>query len=102
MVRDADEQPCSAHSAEILSRFTDRLMPWVHYIPIQADYSDLWDAFVFFRGDLKGDNNHEDLARKIASAGWDWSRTFWRKEDMTAYNYRFVFCLTISYYSMVN
>ncbi|SJL16213.1 uncharacterized protein ARMOST_19732 [Armillaria ostoyae] len=68
--------------------FTDRLMPWVHYIPIQVDYSDLWDALVFFRGDLKGDNNHEDLARKIASAGRDWSRTFWRKEDMTAYNYR--------------
>ncbi|KAK0215637.1 glycosyltransferase family 90 protein [Armillaria fumosa] len=68
--------------------FTDRLMPWVHYIPIQGDYSDLWDALVFFRGDLKGDNNHEDLARKIASAGRDWSRTFWRKEDMTAYNFR--------------
>ncbi|PBK80584.1 hypothetical protein ARMGADRAFT_949531 [Armillaria gallica] len=68
--------------------FTDRLMPWVHYIPIQVDYSDLWDTLVFFRGDLKGDNNHEDLARKIASAGRDWSRTFWRKEDMTAYNYR--------------
>ncbi|KAG7440347.1 uncharacterized protein BT62DRAFT_1080961 [Guyanagaster necrorhizus] len=68
--------------------FTDRLMPWVHYIPIQVDYSDLWDTLVFFHGDLKGDNNHDDLARKIASAGRDWSHTFWRKEDMTAYNYR--------------
>ncbi|KAK0449629.1 glycosyl transferase family 90-domain-containing protein [Desarmillaria tabescens] len=68
--------------------FTDRLMPWVHYVPIQVDYSDLWDALVFFHGDLKGDNDREDLARKIASAGRNWSRTFWRKEDMTAYNYR--------------
>ncbi len=77
-------------------RFTDRLMPWVHYIPIQVDYSDLWDTLVFFHGDLKGDNNHDDLARKIASAGRDWSHTFWRKQDMTAYNYRFVFDAIIS------
>ncbi|KAK0204215.1 hypothetical protein DFS33DRAFT_1384472 [Desarmillaria ectypa] len=69
-------------------RFTDRLMPWVHYIPIHVDYSDLRDILVFFHDDLKGDNNHQDLARKIASAGRDWSRTFWRKEDMTAYNHR--------------
>ena len=77
-------------------RFTDRLMPWVHYIPIQVDYSDLWDTLVFFHGDLKGDNNHDDLAEKIASAGRDWSHTFWRKQDMTAYNYRFVFDPIIS------
>ncbi|KAK0482416.1 glycosyltransferase family 90 protein [Armillaria novae-zelandiae] len=78
---------------------THRLMPWVHYIPIQVDYSDLWDALVFFRGDLKGDNNHEDLARKIASAGRNWSRTFWRKEDMAAYNYRYVVGFVVSYFS---
>ncbi|KAK0442128.1 hypothetical protein EV421DRAFT_1736373 [Armillaria borealis] len=36
-------------------------------------------------GDLKHDN-HEDLARKLASIDRDGGRTFWRKEDMTAYN----------------
>ncbi|KAK2464643.1 hypothetical protein APHAL10511_003336 [Amanita phalloides] len=28
----------------------DRIQPWVHYVPIQVDYSDLYDALVFFRG----------------------------------------------------
>jgi len=69
-------------------RFTDRVAPWVHYIPVQVDLSDLYDSLVFFRGDPNGDNAHDDLARKIASAGRQWSKTFWRKEDLTAYMFR--------------
>ncbi|KAG1896164.1 uncharacterized protein F5891DRAFT_1055434 [Suillus fuscotomentosus] len=30
--------------------FTHRIAPWVHYIPIQTDYSDLYDAFPLFCG----------------------------------------------------
>ena len=60
----------------------------MHYIPIQMDYSDLHDAFIFFRGDLKGDFGHDDLAKKIAEQGREWALSFWRLEDLTAYNFR--------------
>ncbi|KAF7377994.1 SPX domain-containing protein [Mycena sanguinolenta] len=61
--------------------FTDRLAPWVHYVPIQNSYSDLLDGLVFFRA-------HDKAAERIAAAGREWSRRFWRKEDMVAYMYR--------------
>lgn len=68
----------------------DRIAPWVHYVPIQLDMSDLHDSLAFFRGDGNGDGAHEDLARKIAMAGRQWSKTFWRREDLVAYFYRCV------------
>ncbi|KAJ7678062.1 glycosyl transferase family 90-domain-containing protein [Mycena polygramma] len=68
--------------------YIDRIAPWVHYIPIQVDLSDLHDAVVFFRGDASGVGAHEDLARKIAAAGRVWSKTFWRREDLVAYFFR--------------
>ncbi|KAG5645658.1 hypothetical protein DXG03_005495 [Asterophora parasitica] len=72
--------------------FLDRIEPWVHYVPVQVDYSDMYDALVFFRGGLYGEGAHPELARKIARDGRTWSRTFWRKEDVTAYVYRQVCC----------
>jgi hypothetical protein len=75
-----------------IHRFTDRLAPWVHYVPIQIDYSDLYDALVFFRGDLAGRGAHEDLASRIAREGREWSLKFWREEDMIAYLFRCVLC----------
>ncbi|KAJ7474737.1 glycosyl transferase family 90-domain-containing protein [Mycena latifolia] len=68
--------------------FTDRIAPWVHYVPIQNSYADLLDALVFFRGDPSGANAHDDMARRIAGAGREWSRRYWRKEDLVAYMYR--------------
>jgi hypothetical protein len=72
-------------------RYADRIAPWVHYVPVQVDNSDLYDVLLFFRGDGNGDGAHEDLARKIAVAGRQWSKKFWRKEDLIAYMFRFVF-----------
>lgn len=63
----------------------------MHYVPVQVDYSDLFDAYVFFRGGLYGEGNNDDLAQKIASAGRTWSLSFWRQEDMTAYFFRWGF-----------
>jgi len=83
-------------------RYTDRIQPcelavearsgryslWltgnigVHYVPVKADLTDLYDVLTFFRG------GHDDLARNIAVAGKDWSKTFWRKEDMVSYQFR--------------
>ncbi|KAG6884641.1 hypothetical protein C0993_009358 [Termitomyces sp. T159_Od127] len=68
--------------------FTDRIAPWVHYIPVQMDLSDLADSLTFFRGDPNGDGAHDDLAKKIAMAGREWSSRFWRREDLTAYMFR--------------
>jgi len=68
--------------------YQERIAEWVHYIPVSLDYSDLYDSLTFFRGDLNGANAHDDLALKIAIAGRDWSKTFWRREDMTAYMFR--------------
>ncbi|KAF9481733.1 hypothetical protein BDN70DRAFT_830395 [Pholiota conissans] len=70
--------------------YADRVAPWVHYVPIQIDLSDLYDALFFFRGDGNGDGAHEHLARKIAVAGRQWSKTFWRKEDLIAYFFRLI------------
>ncbi|KAF8918437.1 glycosyl transferase family 90-domain-containing protein [Mucidula mucida] len=61
--------------------FLDRVQPWVHYVPVQVDLSDLHDALVFFRGGLDGVGRHDDLARKIALEGNAW-------KDMIAYLFR--------------
>ncbi|KAK7043936.1 hypothetical protein VNI00_008102 [Paramarasmius palmivorus] len=68
--------------------FTDRIQPWVHYVPTQIDLSDLWDTFAFFHGDPDGTNHHDEFAREIGNDAWQWSRSFWRREDMVAYNFR--------------
>ncbi|OCF73807.1 hypothetical protein I204_05651 [Kwoniella mangroviensis CBS 8886] len=62
--------------------YTDRIQPWVHYIPIKADLTDLYDVLSFFRG------GHDDMAKEIAMEGKNWSKFFWRKEDMIAYQFR--------------
>ncbi|KAJ7457208.1 glycosyl transferase family 90-domain-containing protein [Mycena galericulata] len=68
--------------------FTDRIAPWVHYVPIQTSYADLLDVLVFFRGDPAGAGAHDEMAARIAAAGREWSRRYWRKEDLVAYMYR--------------
>ncbi|WVF68637.1 hypothetical protein IAT40_003407 [Kwoniella sp. CBS 6097] len=80
--------------------WTDRVQPWVHYVPIQVDYSDLYDAMAFFQGDSHSHSNsatsdstsdtpgEPTLARDIAEAGREWAHTHWRKEDMVAYTFR--------------
>ncbi|KAJ8073632.1 hypothetical protein PM082_011910 [Marasmius tenuissimus] len=68
--------------------YSDRVQPWVHFVPVQVDLSDLYDSLMFFRGDPNGDGAHEDLAKKIGAQGREWSKAFWRKEDLTAYFFR--------------
>ncbi|KAK2467913.1 hypothetical protein APHAL10511_000208 [Amanita phalloides] len=70
--------------------YLDRVAPWLHYVPIQVDLSDLHDALVFFRGDANGEGAHDNLARRIAMAGRQWSKTFWRREDLVAYFFRLI------------
>lgn len=68
--------------------WTDRIQPWVHYVPVKVDYSDLYDAFAFFAGDVDGRGGEDELARGVATAARQWSSTFFRDVDMTAYVFR--------------
>ncbi|EIW72778.1 hypothetical protein TREMEDRAFT_26330 [Tremella mesenterica DSM 1558] len=61
--------------------YTARVQPWVHYVPLKADLTDMYDVFSFFR-------HNDHLAKEIATAGKIWSKTFWRHEDMVAYQFR--------------
>ncbi|ESK83594.1 glycosyltransferase family 90 protein [Moniliophthora roreri MCA 2997] len=63
--------------------FMDRIQPWVHYVPVQVDLVDLWDAYAFLR-----EGKNDELARGIGGNAYEWSRKFWRREDMVAYNFR--------------
>ena len=63
-------------------RYTDRIQPWVHYIPIKADLTDLYDVLTFFRA------GHDSMGEEIATEGKKWSKAFWRREDMVAYQFR--------------
>ncbi|KZO93944.1 glycosyltransferase family 90 protein, partial [Calocera viscosa TUFC12733] len=70
--------------------YTDRIQPWVHYVPLQVDLSDLYDVLTFFRGDVArgGRGAHDEVAQKLAGQGREWARTHWRREDMVAYTFR--------------
>ena len=61
---------------------------WLHFIPAQVDYSDLWDIMAFFRGGPKGEGAHDALGKEIAVAGKEWAHTHFRYVDMEAYTFR--------------
>lgn len=61
--------------------FSDRIQPWLHYVPLKVDYADLYDSLVFFKG-------NDALAREIAENAREWTERFYRREDMVAYAFR--------------
>lgn len=58
---------CSLTSLLVLARVDS-------YVPIKVDYSDLYDAMTFFRGGPDGNNGHDELGKKIGTAGKEWAR----------------------------
>ncbi|KAK9897476.1 glycosyltransferase family 90 protein [Cystobasidium minutum MCA 4210] len=75
--------------ATIFQEFwTDWAIPWLHFIPLQVDYSDIYDVMAFFRGGPNGENGHDHLAREIAMAGKAWAKEHMRWEDIEAYTFR--------------
>ncbi|TKA58044.1 hypothetical protein B0A53_00446 [Rhodotorula sp. CCFEE 5036] len=78
--------------------YQDMIQPWVHYVPIQTDFSDLWTTMAFFAGDNLGQGAHDDLAKEIAMAGKDWAEKHWRWVDMEVYMYR----LLLEYARMIH
>ncbi|KAK4056641.1 hypothetical protein OIO90_002193 [Microbotryomycetes sp. JL221] len=70
--------------------YGDRIQPWVHYVPVKVDYSDLYDIMTFFRGSPDGKNDHDELGRKIGLQGKQWAQDHWREQDMASYMFRLV------------
>ncbi|KAG8901563.1 Glycosyltransferase Family 90 domain containing protein [Tulasnella sp. 408] len=99
---DIDEVGCSSRFRRLLNSrslvlkatihpewYTDRIQPWLHYIPLKYDYSDLYDVLAFFLGDVHGKAKGNDaMAASIGVAGRKWATTYWRREDMVAYVFR--------------
>ncbi|KAK4049073.1 Protein O-glucosyltransferase 2 [Microbotryomycetes sp. JL201] len=70
--------------------YIDRIQPWVHYVPVSVNYSELWDIMAFFKGDVTGQVGHDRLAKEIALEGKRWAEQYWRWEDMQAYFLRLI------------
>ncbi|KAG8888545.1 F-actin-capping protein subunit alpha [Tulasnella sp. 332] len=64
---------------------TDRMMPYYHYIPIQHDFSDLYNNVAFFTGMPNGRGAHDATAKMIGSNAVQYVRNHWRWEDMEVY-----------------
>ena len=65
-----------------------RLMPWVHFVPMDNRFLDFWGIMEYFIG-YKGKHvdipAHDAEAEKIAIAGQKWANKVLRKEDMQIY-----------------
>lgn len=89
-------------SAPVLSTvfrewFTDRLFPWVHFIPIDVRYHSLHNTLTYFlglmyRGHLNGRQHvtegRKNDARWIADQSRKWANKAIRREDMEIYLFR--------------
>jgi len=60
----------------------DRLMPWVHFVPMGNSYLDLYGIMSYFL------NGHDMVAHRIASEGRVWAEKVLRREDMLMYVWR--------------
>ncbi|KAF2466868.1 uncharacterized protein BDR25DRAFT_376394 [Lindgomyces ingoldianus] len=67
--------------------FDGRLWPWVHFVPLDNTFVDVYAIGRFFRGRHR-DDSHDNQARRIALAGKEWAEKVLRKEDMLIYLYR--------------
>lgn len=73
------------------------------YVPVNVDYGDLWDIMAFFKGDLEGQGGHDHLAEQIATQGKEWTKQFWRWEDMQACEGSLVtLCLSVTLTMLVS
>nr|UXE44008.1 glycosyltransferase family 90 protein [Trichoderma aurantioeffusum] len=62
----------------------DRLMPWVHYIPVSQSLEELPELVLYLTSTKAGQNR----AREIAEQGRDWFFKALREADMAVYAYR--------------
>lgn len=62
----------------------ERLIPWVHYIPVSLDMGELPEVMRYFTLTKRG----SIMAKSIADNGRVWLRKALRKEDASVYMYR--------------
>lgn len=67
---------------------TDWIVPYYHYIPVQHDYSDVYDIMMFFAGAPDGSGEHDAMAERISRHAVEFTARYWRWEDMQAYMFR--------------
>lgn len=62
----------------------DRLMPWVHYIPVSQSMEELPELVSYLTSTEVG----QKIAREIAEQGREWFSKAFRDVDLTIYTYR--------------
>ena len=62
----------------------DRLMPWLHFAPMDNTFQDLYAILDFFTQDSQGDK----AAQLLAEEGQAWASKVLRREDMRLYVWR--------------
>ena len=70
-----------------------RLMPWVHFVPLDITLRDLWATMAYFLGfpadgDSGGLQAHDVEGERIATEGRVWADKVLRREDMLLYVHR--------------
>lgn len=73
--------------------YDERLVPWLHFIPVDGRFTGLWSILAYFGGwkDSHGKMsmaNNGDKAKWIADQGKEFAQTMLRKEDMEIYFFR--------------
>lgn len=61
----------------------DRLLPWMHFVPIDNTFVDLWAVLEYLF-------SHDEQASWVGSMGREAAETVLRKEDMLVYAYRLI------------
>jgi hypothetical protein len=80
--------------------YSDIIIPWYHYVPLQMDYSDLWDIMAFFEGAPDGSTPANlDLAQRIGDSGKRFVEEHWRVEDL--HSFSLLQILEVSYFSFI-
>lgn len=75
-----------------------RLIPWVHFVPMDNSFADYFGILEYFAGFDPHDfgttgtlvPGHDDAAREIAEEGSEWSGKVLRHEDMLVYTHRLI------------
>lgn len=62
----------------------DRLMPWVHYIPVSLSMEELPELVTYLLSTETG----QQRAKKVADQGRDWFARAMRQDDLSIYSYR--------------
>lgn len=60
----------------------DRLVPWVHFVPFDSSYQDIWAVMDYFL------NGHDAEGARIAKQSSEWAAKVLRRDDMLLYVWR--------------